>query len=197
MADNSERVQIESRAALRAWLMANHNQSNGIWLVTFKKHCGERHVPYDAVVEEVLCFGWIDSLPRKLDDERSMLYLSPRRKGSPWSRLNKGRIEKLLAQGLIEPAGLRLIEQAQQDGTWTVYDEAEDLTVPDDLAAALAANPTAQGYWDRFSPSSRKGILWWIKSAKSDATRQKRIVETVTLAEQNLKANHPRQRAKG
>ena len=121
-----------------------------------------------------------------------MLYVCPRRPKSPWSRVNKRHIEALLAADLMHPAGLRQIEQAKADGSWSVYDEVEDLIIPPDLAAALADNPAAQANFAAFSDSSTKGILWWIKSAKRPATRQKRIAETVRLAADNIKANHPR-----
>ena len=186
-----QKVQVTARAQWRAWLSENYTQADGIWLVTFKKHCGDRYVSYDAIVEEALCFGWVDSLPRKLDGDRTMLYISPRRQGSPWSRLNKQRVAKLLEQGLMTTAGQAKIDQAKADGSWTVYDEVEDLIIPADLAAALEANPTAKAYFQAFSDSAKKGILWWIKSAKRAATRQKRIDETVRLAAQNLKANQP------
>lgn len=184
-----ERVQIENRAELRAWLQANHARSESIWLVSYKKHVPDKYVSWDEIVEEALCFGWIDSLPRKLDANRSMLLLSPRRPASPWSRLNKQRVERLLVAGLIMPPGLVAIEQARQDGSWTIYDEVEDLIIPDDLAEALAANETAAHYFYAFSDSSKKGILWWLKSAKQAVTRQKRIADTVRLAQHNIRAN--------
>lgn len=187
-----EQVQVESRAAWRAWLAANHTQTDGIWLVTFKKQVADKYLPYDDIVEEALCFGWIDSLPRKLDEDRTMLFLSPRRPKSPWSGLNKRRIEKIMAEGLMMPSGQAMIDQAKQDGSWSLYDEIEALVIPPDLAAALGENSTAMRYFEGFSDSSKKGILWWIKSAKRPATRQKRIAETVGLAAQNIKANHPR-----
>ncbi len=189
-----ERIQIENRAELRAWLQANHTRTESIWLVTFKKHVADRYVPWDDVVEEALCFEWIESLPRKLDTDRYMLLLSPRRPGSPWSRLNKQRIEKLLAADLMMPSGLAAIEQAKQDGSWTVYDEIEDLVIPLDLAEELAENEPSAGHFHAFSNSSKKGILWWIKSAKRPATRRKRVAETVRLAHHNIKANHPEAR---
>ncbi|MDJ0752797.1 MAG: YdeI/OmpD-associated family protein [Ardenticatenaceae bacterium] len=185
-------VQVESRAAWRSWLAANYTQTEGIWLVTFKKHVKDKYLPYDDIVEEALCFGWIDSLPRKLDEDRTMLFLSPRRPKSPWSGLNKRRIEKIMAEGLMMPPGQAMIDQAKEDGSWSLYDDIEALVIPPDLAAALEANSAARKYFDRFSDSSKKGILWWIKSAKRPATRQKRIAETVALAAQNIKANHPR-----
>jgi uncharacterized protein YdeI (YjbR/CyaY-like superfamily) len=190
-----ERVQVESRAELRAWLAANHTRSEGVWLVIFKKHVPDKCVSWDEVVEEALCFGWIDSRTRKLDADRTMLLLSPRRRGSPWSRLNKQHVEKLIAAGLMMPPGLATTERAKQDGSWTIYDEIEELVIPPDLAAALAENELAARHFQAFSNSSKKSILWWIKSAKRPATRQKRITETVELAQHNLRANYPEAQA--
>ena len=189
-----EQVQIKSRGDLRTWLQANHTRTESIWLVSHKKHVFDKYVSWDEIVEEAICFGWIDSLPRKLDDNRSMLLLSPRRKGSPWSRLNKNRVNKLLQQNLIKPPGLAAIEQAKQDGSWTIYDEVEDLIIPKDLSEALAQNEKAASNFNAFSDSSKKGILWWIKSAKRTTTRKKRIIETVHLAQHNVRANHPEAR---
>jgi uncharacterized protein YdeI (YjbR/CyaY-like superfamily) len=190
-----EHVQIENRAELRAWLEANHTRTEGIWLVKFKKHIPDTYVTWDEVVEEALCYGWIDSRTRKLDRDRTMLLLSPRRPGSPWSRRNKEHVERLLAAGLMMPPGLAAIEQAKEDGSWTVYDEIEDLVIPDDLAAALAQNEAAATHFGAFGDSSKKRILWWIKTAKRLKTRQKRIAETVELAEHNVEANSPQAQA--
>ena len=184
-----EQVEVTSRDQWRHWLTHNHNQTNSIWLVTYKKHTGSRYLSYDAIVEEALCFGWIDSLPRKLDADRTMLLLSPRRPKSSWSKLNKDRVAKMLEQDLITPAGLERINQAKADGSWTFLDDVEALIIPEDLATALAANPQAKTYFEAFSPSSKKGILQWIKSAKRAPTREKRIAKTVELAAQNIKAN--------
>lgn len=189
-----ERVQVESRGELRSWLEANYMRVESVWLVTYKVHIPDKYVSWDEVVEEALCFGWIDSLPRKLDGDRSMLLLSPRRPGSPWSRLNKKRIEKLLAMDLIKPPGLAVIERAQQDGSWTIYDEVEDLVIPVDLADALAGNKLAERNFNAFSDSSKKGILWWIRSARNSDTYKKRVSETVELAKHNIRANHPEAR---
>ncbi|NJN01197.1 MAG: hypothetical protein HC873_04540 [Leptolyngbyaceae cyanobacterium SL_1_1] len=170
-----QQVEVTSRAQWRTWLSEHQAETDGIWLITFKKHCADKYVSYDAVVEEALCFGWIDSLPRKLDSDRTRLYISPRRKGSPWSRLNKQRVADLLEKGLIMPAGQQKIDQAKADGSWTVYDEVEDLIIPADLATVLEADPVAKTHFPALSDSAKKGILWWIKSAKQTATRQKRI----------------------
>lgn len=184
-----EQVEVTSREQWRIWLTNNHTQTDSIWLVTYKKHTGSRYLPYDAIVEEALCFGWIDSLPRKLDTDRTMLLLSPRRPKSPWSKLNKDRVSKMLKQDLMTSAGQEKIDQAKADGSWSFLDDVEALIIPDDLATALEANSQAKTYFEAFSPSSKKGILQWIKSAKQAATREKRIKKTVELAAQNVKAN--------
>ncbi|MEL6613742.1 MAG: YdeI/OmpD-associated family protein [Bacteroidota bacterium] len=189
--DSADRVEVTSRAAWRAWLAANHEQPEGIWLVTYKKHTGDRYVDYDSIVEEALCFGWIDSLPRKLDADRTMLYLSPRKPKSIWSRLNKTRVDALEEAGLMTDVGRAKIEAAKTSGSWTIYDSVEDLLVPDDLRDALAREPDAAAAFDAFSDSSKKGVLWWIKSAKRDATRAKRIAETVRFAKLGVVANTP------
>lgn len=172
---------------MRSWLAENYERTESVWLVTYKKHTGDKYVPYDDIVEEALCFGWVDSLPRKLDDARTMLLLSPRRPKSPWSGLNKRRVEKLIAANLMTPAGYAKIEQAKQDGSWTVYDEIEALIVPPDLAEALNRMPDGHALWDARSNSDKKGLLWQIKSAKRPETRRKRIEKAVaTISEGNV-----------
>ncbi len=188
-----ETVYPKDRSEWRRWLQDNHAAPSSTWLIYDKKGSGKQNLTYDQAVEEALCFGWIDSRPNTLDDQRWMQLFSPRKRKSPWSRLNKQRVEKLIKQGLMTPAGLEKIETAKQDGSWTLLDAIEDLKIPPDLEAALAASDAAQQYFMAFSPSSRKGILWWIESAKRPETRAKRIQETVTLAAENIKANYPRQ----
>ena len=189
MAKNGEQVQIESRREWRTWLEKNHTSDKGIWLVTFKKHCGDKYVAYDEIVEEALCFGWVDSLPRKLDADRSMLWLSPRKLGSNWSKLNKERVEKMITAGLMTPAGLAKIEAAQEDGSWYALDAIEALEIPPDLEAALASHPLARQHFDAFPRSVKRGILEWIANAKRPATRTKRVKETARLAQDNIRAN--------
>lgn len=184
-------ILFEERSVWRKWLTENHAASKGIFVITWRKGSGKPILSYDDMVEEALCFGWIDSLPRKLDDQRTMLYFSPRKKGSPWSGLNKDRIVKLEAEGLIEEPGRRLIEAAKQDGSWESYDAAQNLIEPTELASGLDANPEARKNWDAFPPSARRGILWIIYSAKTAATKSKRIAETIRLAEKNLRAFTP------
>lgn len=189
MSETGECVQVEHRQEWREWLTQHHARSNGIWLVTFKKQCKDKYVSYDAMVEEALCFGWIDSLPRKLDEDRTMLWFAPRKPGSGWSKLNKERIEKMIEAGCMTAAGLAKIEAAKQDGSWSLLDAIEALEIPPDLQTALDANPTAQQNFEAFPKSAKRGILEWVASAKRPETRAKRIEETARLAAENKRAN--------
>lgn len=179
----------EDRAAWRAWLSAHHGATSGTWLVLGKKSAGPVNLTVDDAVEEALCFGWIDSRPRKLDGARSMLYFSPRRPGSGWSAVNKRRIERMQAAGQMTSAGQARIDAAQADGSWTRLDAVDALEVPPDLGAALGAEPGAQAQWDAFPPSARRGILERIAGARTAATREKRVIETATLAARGERAN--------
>ncbi|WP_420641676.1 YdeI/OmpD-associated family protein [Candidatus Leptofilum sp.] len=194
MSQEKEKVQVETRAELRGWLAQNHPRQGGVWLVTFKKHCGDKYVSYDDIVEELICFGWIDSMTRKLDADRSMLWIAPRKRGSNWSRRNKEIVARLEATGLLAPPGLAKIEAAKADGTWDALNAVENLEIPPDLAEALAQYPDAAAYFEAFPRSVKRGILEWIFNAKRPQTRAKRIEETARLAQDNLRANQwPRQ----
>ncbi len=177
------------RAAWRAWLEAHHERDDGVWLVRNKKAAGTPTVSYDEAVEEALCFGWIDSLPRSLDEERTMLYVAPRRPGSGWSRPNKQRIARMVKAGKMTPAGQAKIDAAKADGSWSALDDIENLVVPDDLAAAFEAYPGSANHWEAFPRSVKRGILEWIATAKREATRARRIEETARLAQRNERAN--------
>lgn len=150
-------------------------------------------IMYSDAVEEALCYGWIDSSPAKLDEQRFKLYFSPRKPKSVWSKINKQRIRKLVKDGVMTPAGLAKIEKAKRDGTWNQLDAIDQLVMPEDFLKQLSANPEAKHNFEGFSTSSKKIILFWIASAKREQTRQKRIEETVRLAAQNIKAAHYRQ----
>jgi uncharacterized protein YdeI (YjbR/CyaY-like superfamily) len=192
--DGLARVEVRSQAELRAWLAANHAQAESIWLVTWKKgHAA--HLPYGAIVDEALCFGWVDSRPRRLDDARTMVLLSPRRAGSAWSGVNKARVARLLNEGHVAPPGLAAIDRAKADGTWTVLDGASALAVPEDLAAALDA-AGARASFDAFPPSARRAILEWITLAKRSETRAARVAETARAAARGERANAWRKTAR-
>jgi uncharacterized protein YdeI (YjbR/CyaY-like superfamily) len=182
MSDAYEHVEVTTREAWREWLAANHREAPGVWVVTYKKAQGDRYVPYEALVEEALCFGWIDSKGRRLDERRSMLLMTPRRAGSGWSRPNKERLDRLFAADRMAPAGIAIVEAAKADGSWTALDDIENLVEPDDLRAALDASPAARQSWDGFPRSVKCASLEWIANAKRPETRAKRVEETVTLA---------------
>lgn len=188
MATEHPEIEVKSRAQLRQWLEHNHASSPSIWLIFWKKHT-PYHLPYAEIVDEALCFGWIDSQPRLLDENRSMIRLSPRKTGSGWSKVNKDKIDRLMADGLMTPAGLALIDAAKRDGSWTRLDAAHADSLPPDLVTALAAVPAAAQNFDAFPPSARRAILEWISLAKRPETRAGRIDETARLAGQNLRAN--------
>ncbi len=189
MSDRYGQVEVRSRAEWRAWLAEHHAATPGIWVVTHKKAPGAPHVPYADVAEEALAFGWVDSLPRELDAARSQLLVTPRKPASAWSKVNKERIERLTAAGLMAPAGLAVVEAAKASGTWTALDAVEALAEPDDLRAALDADPDARRHWDAFPRSARRGILEWIGTARTAPTRERRVAETARLAAQDVRAN--------
>ena len=188
------RIEFKSRQAIRDWLSENHASAGTFWLVTYKKHVAEHYVPYGDIVEELLCFGWVDSRTRRVDDDRTMLLVSPRKIGSTWSASNKERVARLEKHGLMEGAGRNMIEAAKADGSWTFLDDIERLETPDDLARAFAKNKRALRNYEAFNASAKKVILLWIKTAKRDETRAKRVSETVRLAARNIKAAHPEAR---
>ncbi|MGF1480783.1 MAG: YdeI family protein [Cyanophyceae cyanobacterium] len=190
-AASAAQVEVKTRKDLRAWLQRHYEQNQGVWLVTYKQP-HDSYLPYNDIVEECICFGWIDSLPRKLDEQRTMLYISPRKPESHWSKANKERVERLQQARLLHEAGWQKIEQAKKDGSWSFLDDVEALILPDDLKLALASNPMAQKHFAAFPPSSKRGILEWIKTAKRPETRAKRIQDTVAQAAQNIKANYYR-----
>jgi len=185
----------ESESAWRDWLSANHTREEGIWLIRYKANAGHFNLSLEQSIRQALCFGWIDSLPRALDAERTMLYFAPRKPGSNWSRLNRDRISELEAAGLIEPAGAEKIAAARRDGSWAALDAVDRLEVPDDLARAFDRHPGARAEWDSFPPSIRRGILEWILNARRPDTRERRVGETAELAQRGERANQwPRRR---
>lgn len=188
-----EKVEVKSRAELRKWLKTNHSNSESVWLVTYKKTKAEWYLDYDSIVEEALCFGWVDSLPRALDKDRTMLRLSPRNPKSAWSKVNRDRVTKLIQAKLMTDAGIAAINVAKKNGSWNKLTEVDSGKIPADLVSELKKYSQAKANFDKFPPSSKRAILEWIALAKSDQTRLKRIAETAKLAQENIRANHYRQ----
>ena len=175
-------------AAWRAWLEAHHDATRGVWVASWRKASGRDPVPYDDLVEEAICFGWIDSTVNILDDDRALQLMTPRKPKSGWTRLNRRRVAAMEAQGRMTAAGRRAVEAAKGNGWWTIYDAVEDLLEPDDLAAALAASPRARAAWNAFPPSARKQMLWSVVSAGKPETRASRIARIVSQAELGRRA---------
>ncbi len=178
-----------NRKEWRNWLQKNHARVQNVWLVLYKKDSGKQNLRYDEVVEEALCFGWIDSVSNKRDEESRLLYVSVRKAKSGWSALNKTRIEKLLRENKMAAAGLQKIEAAKKDGSWSALDKIEALEMPAALQKALTRNKKALAHFNGFPSSVRKQLFLWVESAKTPVTKEKRITGIVTLAEKNIRAN--------
>jgi uncharacterized protein YdeI (YjbR/CyaY-like superfamily) len=179
----------KSQADWRKWLQKNHTKENHVWLILYKKDSGVASLTYDEVVEECLCFGWIDSKPNKRDVQSYFLFIAPRKTKSVWSALNKKRIEQLLKQNKMTAAGLQKIDAAKKDGSWIALDKIETMEMPPLLKKAFVKNKIAAQQFEKFPPGVKKAIYQWIISAKTAIIINKRIEETVTLAEKNIRAN--------
>ncbi len=181
----------KTRKQWRLWLQKNHLVLSRVWFVYYKKESGKRRVSYDEAVEEALCFGWIDSLPLKIDEHRSALKFTPRKAKSIWSQLNKSRVEKLTQSGQMMPAGLAAVDRAKENGSWHSLtrsdNDAEQNRVPADLQKLFARNKKAKTNFEAFSMSIRKQFLSWIDSAKKPETRQARLQQTLLMAAANRK----------
>lgn len=183
-------IQAESSAAWRAWLEEHHRSEKSVWLIIYRKESANPSVYYPEAVDEALCFGWIDSKANKRDAVSYYQIFTKRNPKSNWSKVNKDKVERLMAEGRMHASGLEMVELAKKSGTWSALNEVDNVLLPDDLKALFAQNNTAWEHWEKFSRSSIRGILEWILNAKKPETRQKRIEETVALAEKNIKANH-------
>ncbi|MEO8107337.1 MAG: YdeI/OmpD-associated family protein [Actinomycetes bacterium] len=184
-----DRFHPQSRSEWRTWLSTQHARVNGLWVVIWRKGSGHEPLSYEDIVEEAVCFGWIDSKVRGLDETRTMRWVAPRKPGSGWSRSNKERIIRLQEADLMATPGQAVIDAAIVDGSWNLLDNVENLVVPDDLGLALAAHPPAADEWESFPPSAKRAILSWIVHAKRPDTRAQRIEETARRAATGERAN--------
>ena len=182
----------KDRKAWRAWLAKNAESEKAVWLILYRKGASAKTVSYAEAVEEALCFGWIDSKANKRDGESYYQYFAQRKPRSNWSKSNKERVARLTALGLMTERGLALVEAAKQNGAWAALDTVDALVQPAGLEKALAKNKKAALHFQAFPPSLKKQILEWVGNARREETRQKRIDETVSLAEKNKRANQYR-----
>jgi uncharacterized protein YdeI (YjbR/CyaY-like superfamily) len=186
--DDAPHVHVADRATWRAWLEANHATIDSAWMVTWRPSSGRARLDYEAAVEEALCFGWVDSTAGRVDDERGKLYFARRKPFSAWAATNKARIERLIADGRMTPAGLAAVERAKANGSWAILDSVERLEVPDDLAEALDALPPAAVNFAAFPPSARKQILTRVAFARRPETRAARVGQIAAAAARNERA---------
>lgn len=189
----SNQYYARDRAAWRNWLKEHHDKAMNVWLVIYDQKSKKTSVTYNDAVEEAISFGWIDSKPNKRDSESYYQLFSKRNPKSNWSKANRDRAEKMIKNGLMTKSGMEMINLAKKNGTWTALVDVQRSVVPPDLKKALAKNKKAEEYFIAFPPSSKRIILEWILNAKKPETRQKRVKETVKLAEKNIRAHHYRQ----
>ena len=179
--ENFIQVEITSKKELREWMEQNHTSAESIWLVTFKKTVPEKYVSTSEVLDELLCFGWIDGIRRKLDDQRTMQLIAPR-KTEHWAKTYKDRVAKLTKEGKMKPAGIRTIETSKENGLWNFMDDVDALMIPEDLRKALSKSKDAEAFFESINPSSKRFVLRWIKLAKTEKTRASRVEKIVILS---------------
>ena len=180
-------ISFKSREEWRDWLQSNHDKETGIWMIFFKKST-KPAIDYESAVEEALCFGWIDSIIRKIDERRYARKFTPRKETSKWSELNKSRVERLIKNGRMTDIGMAKIKAAQQSGHW--YQSARpdiSFEIPPAFRQALQQNPEANEFFQKLAPSYQKQFIGWIKVAKRQETMEKRIAESIRLLENGEK----------
>lgn len=176
----------KSQKEWRDWLEKNHVDQQSIWVVFYKTATKIPSMSWSDAVDEALCFGWIDSTKRTIDEKSYMQYFSKRKPNSNWSKINKEKVEQLTQNGKMTKAGFASVETAKENGSWTLLDDVEALIVPKDLNEALMKLKRASDHFDAFSKSTKKILLYWVISAKRAETRQKRILEIAQNAEENM-----------
>jgi len=183
-----EQLYVPSREEWRRWLEKNHSAKKEVWLIYYKAHTGKPSIPYDDSVEEALCFGWIDGVIKKLDDEKFGRRFMPRRKNSRWSESNKKRGERMIREGRMTEAGMALIREAKQSGEWSRAPvEKRELDIPPFFKEALAKNKKASDYFNTLASTHKRHFVGWVSNAKREETRIKRLAEALSYLEQNKK----------
>lgn len=170
----------------RNWLMAHHEVKSSVWLVYGKKGSGLPSISWSEAVDQALCFGWIDSIRKPIDNDTFMQFFSKRKPNSGWSKINKEKVKRLLVEKLMQKAGLAAIKIAKQNGSWAVLDAVESLKIPKDLATAFKDKKAARTFFLSLNKSVKKAILQWILLAKKAETRQSRMLELVESLSENL-----------
>ncbi len=171
----------------REWLQRNHDKKKSVWLVYYKKEANMPTISWSDAVNEALCFGWIDSIKKSIDDKKFMQFFSRRKAYTTWSKVNKEKVKSLIASQRMTEAGFRTIEIAKQNGSWSILDEVEELIIPIDLEKEFEKRINSKEFFLSLSKSNRKVILQWIVLAKQQETRYKRIVEIADLASKKMK----------
>jgi len=170
----------------RKWLELNYDKKEAVWLIFYKKKSPKFNLSWSESVDEALCFGWIDSVKKSIDKEKYKQYFSKRKAKSNWSKINKDKVKSLIEQDLMKEGGYKTIEIAKENGSWTILDEVEALVTPKDLNEEFANYIGSKEYFNSLSNSVKKILLYWVISAKRKETRQKRIIEIVENASNNL-----------
>jgi len=182
----------KNSAEWRTWLQNNHSTKDAIWLLQYKKKSAKPSISWSEAVDEALCFGWIDSVRKTLEEETFVQFFSKRKPGGTWSKINKEKIKLLTAGGQMAEAGLRSMKLAQENGSWSILNEVDSLTIPPDLFSAFNEENGDKEYFLSLSNSTKKAILQWLVLAKKPETRQKRIDEVVAFAAMKMKPKHLR-----
>ena len=186
--ETSDKLHVTSRDDWRAWLRRNHDTKKELWLIYYKKHTGKPSIPYDDSVEEALCFGWIDSIIKKIDNEKFARKFTPRKAKSKWSEANKKRAKRMMKEGKMEEAGLAKIMEAKKGGEWfKTAPVRKELVIPLYVKEALAKNKKALDNFNNLAKSYKKQYIGWITSAKREETRIRRLAEAIQLLEKNDK----------
>jgi uncharacterized protein YdeI (YjbR/CyaY-like superfamily) len=182
------KLYISNRKEWRRWLKENHSIAKEVWLIYYKKHTSKLRIPYDDAVEEALCFGWIDSTVKRIDDEKYCQKFTPRNLKSIWSEHNKKRVTKMIKQGKMTKHGMEKVKAAKKNGEWYKTAEAvKEFRMPAELSKLLSANNKASDFFNELSPSNKKLYIGWIASAKKVETRKKRAGEALNLLKKKQK----------